>query len=230
MVGLCVDTVPCAATSPGATPSDTVKFALRGGLADLVGWDRPDVLLSGINSGLNIANSVTDSGTVGATVAAIEDELPAIAFSTSMNNARDFPVENYRATAEWGARFVAGLRAEGLLRQPKFAINVNYPNVFDNGRAKRAVMASIGEGQVARHTYTKQPDGSYRVGLVRCDTVVPALPDCIEPRRDADAPFTVQNRITMTAINADRTYGYPVDGRRELARLKHFVKHHAPRP
>ena len=36
-VGLCVDTVPCAATSPGATPSDTVKFALRGGLADLVG-------------------------------------------------------------------------------------------------------------------------------------------------------------------------------------------------
>ncbi len=231
VVGLCVDSIPCTPSSPGATPSDTVKFALRGGLAELAGWDRPDLLLSGINSGLNVANSVTDSGTVGATVAAIEDELPAIAFSTSMNDARNFPVENYRATAEWGARFVAGLRVKGLLLQHKFSVNVNYPNVFDNGRAKPAVMASVGEGQGARHTYTKQPDGSYTIGLVLCETVVPALPDCVETRRDADLPLVMkQNRITVTAINADRTYGYPVDGKRELAKLKHFVKHHAPRP
>ena len=67
-----------------------------------------------------------------------------------------------------------------------------------------------------------------RAGAV---AVVPALPDCVETRRDADLPLVMkQNRITVTAINADRTYGYPVDGKRELAKLKHFVKHHAPRP
>jgi 5'-nucleotidase len=228
VVGLCVDTVPCSPTSPGATPSDTVKFGLRGGLAALAGWERPDLLLSGPNSGLNVANSVTDSGTVGAAVAAIEDELPAVAFSTaSTNDFSFFPIENYRATAEWGVRFVAGLRAEGLLPQHHFAVSVNYPNIKENGPAKPAVYASVGEGQVARHTYVKQADGSYKIVLVGCQ----GLPDCVETRKDADAPYVFKdNRITVTPINADRTYGQHIDGAQDLAKLKHFIKHDAPQP
>ena len=94
---------PCSASSASATPSDTVKFATRGGLKALAGWDEPDLVVSGSNSGNNLANSVTDSGTVGATVAAIEDEIPAVAFSSSGTaDFSTFPLANYRATASGG--------------------------------------------------------------------------------------------------------------------------------
>lgn len=228
VVGLCVDTVPCTATSPGATPSDTVKFATRGGLHDIAGWTgEPDLVVSGSNSGLNIANSVTDSGTVGAAVAAIEEGIPAVAFSSSANaDNTSFPVENYRATAEWGARFVAGLRSNRLLDQHDFALNVNYPNISAGASAKRAVWASVSDGTFAYHSYAKQPDGSYKIGLAACS----GLPTCTVTRKDADKTWVLdRGHITVVPINWDRTYGYPTD-KRELAKVKAYVERHAPRP
>jgi 5'-nucleotidase len=112
--GLCLDTAPCSATSASGTRSDTVKFATRGGLKAVADWDKPDLVVSGSNYGNNLAYSVTDSGTVGATVAAIEDEIPAVAFSSSGTaDFSTFPLANYRATAEWGAKFITGLRPAG---------------------------------------------------------------------------------------------------------------------
>lgn len=227
--GLCVDTSPCSATSPGATPSDTVKFATRGGLHDLAGWKgEPDLVVSGSNSGNNVANSVTDSGTVGATIAAIEEGIPAVAFSSASNDAGDlFPVTNYRATAEWGARFLIGLRSEGLLTQSKFSLNVNYPNIADGKEVKKAVWASISDGTHAYHYYTRQPDGSYTVGLKACS----GLALCEVTRPDADKVWVIdKNHITVVPINWDRTYAHPVDGKRELAKVKNFVEKKAPRP
>jgi 5'-nucleotidase len=226
--GLCVDTAPCGTNSPGATPSDTVKFATRGGLHDVAGWDEPDLVVSGSNSGLNVANSVTDSGTVGAAVAAIEDDIPAVAFSSSATaDFSTFPVGNYRATAQWGAKFLVGLRSEGLLRQHKFALNVNYPNISEGTPARRAVWASVGAETFAYHSYVRQADGSYRIALVACS----GLPDCVETRKDADVPAVMQrHHITVVPINWDRTYGYPIEGKRELAKVKAYVERRAPRP
>ena len=227
--GLCVDTAPCGSTSPGATPSDTVKFATRGGLHDIAGWNgEPDLVVSGSNSGLNVANSVTDSGTVGAAVAAIEEGIPAVAFSSaSTDDGSIFPVKNYRATAEWGARFLIGLRSEGLLKQNEFALNVNYPNIADGKAAKKAVWASISDGMYAYHYYTKQPDGSYAIAIKECS----GLPSCQVSRKDADKTWVRdRNHITVVPINWDRTYGHPVDGKRELAKVKRFVEKKAPRP
>ena len=230
VAGLCVESGPaCSATSPGATPSDTVKFATRGGLHDLAKWKgEPDLVVSGSNSGNNVANSVTDSGTVGATVAAIEEGIPAVAFSSASNDAGDlFPVTNYRATAEWGARFLIGLRSQGLLTQSKFALNVNYPNIADGKKAKKAVWASISDGAHAYHYYTRQSDGSYTVGLKACT----GLALCEVTRKDADKVWVIdKNHITVVPINWDRTYNHPVDGKRELAKVKRFVETKAPRP
>ena len=134
---------------------------------------------------------------------------------------------NYRATAEWGARFLAGLRSEGLLGQSKFALNVNYPNIADGATAKRAVWASISDGTYAFHYYTKQPDGSYTIGLKVCD----GIPACEITRKDADKTWAVdRSHITVVPINWDRTYDYPVDGLRELAKVKKYVERNAPRP
>ncbi|WP_035858860.1 5'/3'-nucleotidase SurE, partial [Kitasatospora cheerisanensis] len=63
--GVCLDAGPCGPDSPSATPVDTVKLALRAGLAAKAGWaDGPDLVVAGINSGPNVSAQVNDSGTV----------------------------------------------------------------------------------------------------------------------------------------------------------------------
>lgn len=59
------------------TPSDCVMFAM----AEWMAGDRPDLVLSGINSGANIGDSVPYSGTLGAVLSADLLGLPAIGLS-----------------------------------------------------------------------------------------------------------------------------------------------------
>lgn len=225
--GLCLSTSPCGPTSPSATPVDTIKFATRGGLLATVGWHEPDLVVSGINSGNNTASSVSDSGTVGAAMAALEEGIPAVAFSSSGDSSWNFPVVNYRANAEWGARFLAGLRGAGLLEQTAFGLNVNYPNVAEGAVAKPAVWTSVGTSIAGFHTYAAQADGSYKIVLTGCVD----SPRCEDERSDADILATgPQSRISVTPLTWDRTYGYKVDGQRELAKVRKFVEHDAPRP
>ena len=59
------------------TPTDCVNLAVQGLLKE----DPPDLVLSGINYGLNMGDDVTYSGTVSAAFEASLQGLPAIAFS-----------------------------------------------------------------------------------------------------------------------------------------------------
>ena len=65
-----------AAWSIDGTPADCVKIALRA-LLPL----RPDIVLSGINDGMNAGLDVCYSGTIGAATEAAMHGIPAIAFS-----------------------------------------------------------------------------------------------------------------------------------------------------
>ena len=122
---------------------------------------------------------------------------------------------------------LGALRRDGLLQQHKFALNVNYPNVSEGKKAKKPKWVSVADGVYSYHVYEKQPDGSYAVSFKPCEGV----PACEITRTDADKIWAVdRNHITIAPINWDRTYGYPVDGRRELAKVKAFVEKRAPRP
>lgn len=194
----------------------------------MVGWDRPDLVVSGINSGHNVANSVNDSGTVAAAITAIESGLPAVAFSTTSNAARIFDARNYHATAEWGARFLAGLRSRNLLGQHAFALNVNYPDVTSGEAPKKAVWTSVGTGMLAWHGYGKQGDGSYTVGLSVCRDRA----ECTESRDDADVPTVKGLSVSVAPIGSDRTFGYEISpqDRRLLGDVKAYVGNDAPSP
>ena len=224
--GLCLDTAPCSATSASATPSDTVTFATRGGLKAVAGWDEPDLVVSGSNSGNNLANSVTELRHGRCHRGRDRGRDPAVAFSSSGTaDFSTFPLANYRVTAEWGAKFIAGLRSARLLSQHDFALNVNYPNVAEGATAKRAVWASVGDETYAYHGYTRQADGSYKIALSACS----GLPDCEEPKRDADVTLIQRGHITVVPITWDRTYGERTDSL-VLAKVRSFVEHKAPRP
>ncbi|MFD4376360.1 5'/3'-nucleotidase SurE [Streptomyces sp. NPDC058486] len=234
--GVCVAEGACAPDSPSATPADTVKLALRGGLAAKVGWrGAPDLVLSGINSGPNVSANVNDSGTVGAAVAAIDQDVPAIAFSSSGDASQlYFPRENYRAHAEFGARLVAGLTARGLLTSA-FALKVDYPDVSAGQKAKAPVWTRVGDGAVAFHAYEQRGSGdTFDIALGLCTGDASAdgksTGECVENRRDADSTWLLtKGHVTIAPITWDRTYGSPVDARRELKAVQRYVEREAPR-
>jgi len=101
------------------TPTDSVMLAIN----NLIPGRKPDLLLSGVNRGSNLADDVTYSGTIAAAFEATLLGVPAIAFSQRYANGH--PVK--WATAEH--------HAPGLIRRlveigwpDDVTINVNFPD------------------------------------------------------------------------------------------------------
>jgi 5'-nucleotidase len=98
------------------TPTDCSYVGINHVLKDR----RPDLMVSGINHGANLADDVTYSGTVAAAMEASLLGIPAIAFSLVAR--QDFAFEA-------AARFAASLAAAALARDlpPSTLLNVNVP-------------------------------------------------------------------------------------------------------
>ncbi|MER7516510.1 5'/3'-nucleotidase SurE [Streptomyces sp. NPDC126499] len=234
--GVCLATGPCGPDSPSATPTDTVKFALRGGLAAKAGWKTgPDLVVTGINSGPNVSAQVNDSGTVGAALAALDEGVPAVAFSSSGDASQlNFPVANYRAHARFAAGFLGGLREREMFTD-RFALKVDYPDVSAGQKAKPPVWTSVGHGKVVWHAYEARTPGEtggdlFDITLGVCDDEPTSA--CTETVRDADSTALLgRGHIAVAPVTADRTYGVRTSaaGQRDLARLEWYVEHHAPR-
>lgn len=108
------------------------RFALTGspadcvfvGLGSILRDAPPDLVISGVNAGVNIGGDVGYSGTVGAALAARDLGAPAIALSQAWKGARDdIPWETSR---RWLPRVVARLVEAGGWPWP-FVPNVNVP-------------------------------------------------------------------------------------------------------
>lgn len=72
------------------TPADCVKVGLKHLLPR-----KPDIVFSGINFGYNVGQDILYSGTVGAAMEALINEIPAIAFSKEMNDSYDVVSKNF---------------------------------------------------------------------------------------------------------------------------------------
>lgn len=99
------------------TPTDCVNMAVHGLLKE----DPPDLVVSGINFGVNMGDDVTYSGTVSAAFEASLHHLPALAFSQEV--AEGF---SFRRAAEGAGEIVNALLASGLLPRD-LLLNVNFP-------------------------------------------------------------------------------------------------------
>ena len=97
------------------TPTDSVKLYLEA-LAE----EKPDVVVSGINHGANLATDILYSGTVGAAMEGALNGRPAMA--VSLGHERE---DIYDKAAALAVRVFDGLRAHPL---PPFSVlNLNYP-------------------------------------------------------------------------------------------------------
>ncbi|MET8542028.1 5'/3'-nucleotidase SurE [Kitasatospora sp. NPDC004799] len=228
--GVCLSAGPCGPDSPSATPADTVKLALRAALAARVGWtDGPDLVVTGINSGANVSAQVNDSGTVGAALAAVEEGVPAVAFSSAGDDSGAFfPLADYRAAADFAARLLAGLRTRGLF-SPHLALKVDYPDVTGGRPAGPARWTTVGHGREVWHAYEPVGADGFAITLEVCEHRPGEA--CTETVRDADALALLRDgRVSVTPVTPDRTYGVRTADPQELNRLRHYIEQEAPRP
>jgi 5'-nucleotidase len=102
------------------TPTDCVNLALNGLLKER----RPDIVLSGINTGGNLGDDITYSGTVAAAMEATLLGIPAVALSLVLENGET-------PRFELAARFARHICEETLKRGlgERVLLNVNVPNI-----------------------------------------------------------------------------------------------------
>jgi 5'-nucleotidase len=154
-------TVVSAATADGypATavegfPADGVLFGVLQGLPA-----RPDLVVTGINEGQNVADLVNVSGTVGAALTAARMGIPAFAVSQAGGDGID-----YQAAADYTASLVARYRLNATFRrllrisaQRARVLNVNFPTCT-TGELRG--VRSVALGRVQRVVGYDQQDGS----------------------------------------------------------------------
>ena len=167
------------------TPSDCVIM----GMARVL--DRkPDLVLSGINAGMNVADDVLYSGTIGAAMEASLMGVPAIALS--QRNGRTSP-EDFAAAAAHGETVIRHILDIGMA--PRTIMNVNFPPVAAD--AVRGIMPAT----LDRHKFGDQViDGStphsYRLGpMLAHDRTIPG----------SDRAVMDEGWISLTALGMDIT-------------------------
>jgi 5'-nucleotidase len=104
------------------TPTDSVMMALREVMPDA-----PDIILSGVNRGANLADDITYSGTVSAAIEGALAGVRAIAFSQVYAREGMGDEVPFGAALEWGPKVLAKLIDAPMA--DRTLINVNFPAI-----------------------------------------------------------------------------------------------------
>lgn len=102
------------------TPCDCVRVALN----MIMRGNYPDLIISGINNGRNIADDVTYSGTIGAAMEGILYGIPSIAVSQLVNKGDDV---NWQIAEKYLAEIIKKIRLGTFSADT--LININFPNL-----------------------------------------------------------------------------------------------------
>lgn len=175
------------------TPADCVTMALK-----VVLGQAPDLVLSGVNQGFNIADDMPYSGTVGAALHATAAGIRAMAFSQAYKRLGQEHEEEIWGPAR--AHCADTIRALLAVDQPRgIALNVNFPPV-----AAEAVtgMAVVRQGvRAAQEIFVEdridvRGSSYYWVRFRR---------DAGEAAADTDLGAMEAGRISVTPLRADFT-------------------------
>ena len=103
------------------TPTDSVIVALEGLMPD----NKPDLILSGVNRGQNLAEDITFSGTVAGALQGMQMGVPSISLSLArgFQGATSLPWET---ALIHGPKLISDLLAKGW--DQDVALNVNFPD------------------------------------------------------------------------------------------------------
>ena len=140
------------------TPVDCVRLAALGLLGE-----PPDLIVSGINLGLNLGDDVTYSGTVAAALEGALLGLPAIAVSARATDPQagqwNGDAYDFRAAAVFAARLAAVVLRDDF--PPRVIVNVNVPGLPPEGIAGARV-CRLGRREYHDELVLESTDGARR--------------------------------------------------------------------
>ncbi len=171
--------------SVGGTPADCVMLALHLLFRD----KKPDLVLSGINHGMNVADDIDYSGTVGAAKEAAINGITGIALSQRLaGGSVDFtPVKQVGREV---------LESAIKINMPeRTVLNINFPPAH-LGPVKGMRSASLDCHKFSDEILPGDKPGSYRIGpMLMLDEVAP----------NTDRWWLEKGYVTLTPLKMDMT-------------------------
>lgn len=184
------------------TPTDCVMFAL----AEAMKNNKPDLILSGINRGGNIAEDVSYSGTVSAAMEGALAGIRSVALSQRYAHTGSGDKVSFDAAEGWGDHALRPLL--GMDWAPRTLVNINFPPVAADA-VQGIKVVSQGLRDYGRVGVDKRTDPR---GFDYYWLAMGRLPQT--PGADTDLEAIEQGYVTVTPLQLDLTH------RDSLERLK----------
>jgi 5'-nucleotidase len=162
---------------------------------------KPDLVLSGVNRGNNAGENVMYSGTIGATIEASLQGVPAIAMSQFFGPANADLDQPFEAAAQHGADVVRRLLKNGLWGDEDYRLfyNVNFPPVAAaDVQGMKVGAQGFRRGTAFTVEPHQSPSGRKFLWVKGGDQRVRTLPD-------TDVALNLDGYISVTPMRADLT-------------------------
>ena len=186
------------------TPTDAVMM----GLAHLMKETPPDLILSGVNRGANLAEDVTYSGTVSAAMEGALAGIPSIALSQSYAKEGMGDTVPFAAAEVWAERVLAPIIE--LPMAARTLVNVNFPALPpDEVRGVRVVRQGLRDYGRTRIDKRLDPRGYHYYWF--------ALGPMIHtPGHDTDLEAIADGYVAVTPLHLDLTHEPSMDALKAL--------------
>ena len=202
--------------SVNGTPSDCVVIALENVLQD----KRPDILLSGINSGVNVAEDVTYSGTIAAAMEGVIRRVPSIAISQNYDLGKKNEI-SWDVSKAFLDKVLDSVSATGW--DFNSLLNVNFPQCNVN-EVNGIEVTSQGNRETDDLVLWKKENNLFRIGLQR------RLGESSKPKNNilnkpidgvmTDVVALTSNKISITPLHLDLTHAASIEMLRKSLKLK----------
>ena len=179
------------------SPADCVLAGLYQVMKD----SPPDLVLSGVNRGNNAAENVLYSGTIGATIEAALQGVPAIALSQFFGPQNADLHDPFEAAEHHGAEVVRRLLKDGLWDETPYQLfyNVNFPPVPAADVKGTRVVA---QGWRSETNFGVEPHNS---PTGRMFMWITGGPQHLPTGPDTDVTANLDGYVSITPLRADLT-------------------------
>lgn len=176
------------------TPTDAVMIAL----AELMTDGPPDLILSGVNRGGNLAEDVMYSGTVSAAMEGALAGIRSVALSQRYGPREPGDDVSFAAAEEWGARVLRPLLDHDW--SPRTMMNINFPSP-DAGAVKGVRVVPQGLRDYGRVRFDARTDPrGYPYYWLALGSIAPPQDD------GTDLPTVAEGYVTVTPLHLDLTH------------------------
>lgn len=180
--------------SVAGTPTDAVMMALARIMQD----DKPDLILSGVNRGANLAEDVTYSGTVSAAMEGALAGVRSIALSQAYVREGASNTVPFGTAAAWGERVLRPLLDAPL--EPRTLVNVNFPPVsVDAVKGVKVVQQGLRDYGRLQIVTNRDPRGNEYHWFALGQTVA-------TPAHATDLEAIADGFVSVTPLHLDLTH------------------------